>query len=342
MSTLATIAAGDSITNSRTDINNNFDALNTDKIETSVIDTDTAMAANSDAKIPSQKAVKTYIDTSGGLNASSTVRGIVELATSTEINSGSATGATGAGIAITPDQLVLSRYRNTITPNAGATITGATLPVPVYQNKTDNEVYACDANDTAATKFLGFAVSNSTNGNAITVQTGGVVGGFTGLDEGEKYYVQDAVGTIGTTPGTLEILVGEAISTTELVIMKGKRFLQGTTSFTSTTTTAITLGFRPSKIRIHAVCVSANQTAESHGGWTHGNNACVNLWHSPTGSAGGAGAEPAKAWFVEDSGGTTLHSGTVTTITDTGFTLDNTENSGGETVYIFWEAEGEL
>lgn len=65
MATITTIAAGDQITNSRTDINTNFANLNSDKIETSVIDTDTAMAANSDAKIPSQKAVKAYVDAGG-------------------------------------------------------------------------------------------------------------------------------------------------------------------------------------------------------------------------------------------------------------------------------------
>lgn len=62
MSTIVTINAGDLISSSRANINTNFSNLNTDKIETSVIDTDTALAANSDAKLPSQKAVKAYVD----------------------------------------------------------------------------------------------------------------------------------------------------------------------------------------------------------------------------------------------------------------------------------------
>lgn len=102
MSTIVTIAAGDQITNSRTDINSNFSALNTDKIETSVIDTDTAMAANSDAKIPSQKAVKTYIDTQGGANASTTARGVVEEATEAEVLAQTAAGGTGARLFVNP------------------------------------------------------------------------------------------------------------------------------------------------------------------------------------------------------------------------------------------------
>lgn len=66
MSTLTTIQATDLITNSRANINDNFAALNADKLETSVLDTDTTLAANSDSKVPTQKAVKAYVDAGGG------------------------------------------------------------------------------------------------------------------------------------------------------------------------------------------------------------------------------------------------------------------------------------
>ena len=65
MTSIQTIQSTDLITNSRADINQNFANLNSSKIETSVIDTDTTLAANSDSKIPSQKAVKAYIDAGG-------------------------------------------------------------------------------------------------------------------------------------------------------------------------------------------------------------------------------------------------------------------------------------
>lgn len=103
---------------------------------------------------------------------------------------------------------------------AGEAINGATLPVPVYQNITDNELYACDGNDTTKLAFIGFAVSNSTDGNPIGFQGNGIVSGFSGLDEGQLYYVQDAVGTIGTSIGTYPILVGRAITATEILILK--------------------------------------------------------------------------------------------------------------------------
>lgn len=62
MSTITVIQPDDLITNSRADLNNNFANLNSGKIETSVLDTDTTLAANSDAKIATQKAVKAYVD----------------------------------------------------------------------------------------------------------------------------------------------------------------------------------------------------------------------------------------------------------------------------------------
>jgi len=43
--------------------------LNADKVDSADLDTDGALAANSDVKIPSQKAVKTYADTQDALKA---------------------------------------------------------------------------------------------------------------------------------------------------------------------------------------------------------------------------------------------------------------------------------
>ena len=65
MSVLTTIASSDLITDSRAVINDNFTALNDEKIETSYLDTDSTLAANSDTKIPSQKAIRAYVDAGG-------------------------------------------------------------------------------------------------------------------------------------------------------------------------------------------------------------------------------------------------------------------------------------
>lgn len=105
MATITTINAGDNITDSRTVINTNFSNLNSDKIETSTLDTDTTLAANSDAKIPTQKAVKAYVDAGGNVNASTTGKGIVEEATQAEVDAGTATGGTSARLYVNPSTL---------------------------------------------------------------------------------------------------------------------------------------------------------------------------------------------------------------------------------------------
>ncbi len=84
MSTLVTIQGTDLPTNSRANINGNFELLNLEKVETSVIDTDTTLADNSNSKIPSQRAVKSYVDANVGFVASSeSTSGITHLLTTT-------------------------------------------------------------------------------------------------------------------------------------------------------------------------------------------------------------------------------------------------------------------
>lgn len=348
MSTIVTINGGDLPSNSRADINTNFSNLNTDKIETSVLDTDTTLAANSDAKIPSQKAVKAYVDTLGNVNASETAKGILEEATDAEVASGASTGGTGAKLAVTPAKLASSRYSPTRSVNAGATISGGTLPVPVYQNKTDNEFYACDGNDTAALKFLGFAISNGTDGNAMTVQFNGVVSGFSGLDEGEKYYVQDTVGTIGTTPGTYEVLVGIAISPTELLIQRGRRYANGVADFTDSGTTGtvstsvVTLGFRPSLIRATGFAQSPDFYLSS-GSWCNGIHKSVRAGIDESGAVSSVTSGSSQILKLTTSAGTDEWLVTITSVTDTGFTISAEQRLASPDPFsMSWEAMGEF
>lgn len=155
---------------------------------------------------------------------------------------------------------------------AGATINGATLPVPVYQNTTDNEYYACDGNNTAALKFQGFAISNSTDGNPINIQTSGIVSGWSGLDEGVSYWLSDTAGSIQNTPGTYPVLVGVAISPTELLIQKGKRVYaaNGGDVGTGSGNVVVTCGFRPTKISIYGVTAQTNSLATMTFNWFGG------------------------------------------------------------------------
>jgi len=128
MSTITSLNGTDGITtaNSMTKINTNFANLNTDKIETSVIDTDPSLAANSDAKLPSQKAVKAYVDAGGNVNASTTARGIVQEANTSQVNSGTGAGSTGARLFVNPSALgnIVSKVANGATTYDLSTASG--------------------------------------------------------------------------------------------------------------------------------------------------------------------------------------------------------------------------
>lgn len=305
MSTITTINASDTITASRSVINTNFSNLNTDKMETSVLDTDSSLSANSDAKVPSQKAVKAYVDAAGSID-------------------------TGLKQAMT----------------AGATISGATLPVPVYQNKTDNEVYGCKANDTNKLKFLGFGVTNGTDGNPIDVKLSGVVDGFTGLQEGEKHYVQDD-GTIGTSPGTYEVLVGIAISETALLIQKSTRRYHGTVTLTDAgnagqvTDTAVTTGFRPSVIRAHGF-INSPDAMIAHGTWLNGTYASIRVGVDESGASSSNAAESSYILKLVAADGTTVHwEITITSVTDTGLNIRATQQINAPSqLTVHYEIEG--
>jgi hypothetical protein len=143
---------------------------------------------------------------------------------------------------------------------AGETINGATLPVAVYQKTSDNEIYACDGNVQTALEYIGFAVSNGTDGNPINIQTKGIVSGFTGLAEGERYYVQDDK-TIGTTIGTYETMVGIAISETELLIMKGSFEYIGSATDTDSSSPFAPSITTPAVARIAIVDVFKNEAS---------------------------------------------------------------------------------
>ena len=229
----------------------------------------------------------------------------------------------------------------------GETLNGATLPVPTYIDSATGKVLACDGNDTTKIGFRGFALENGVLNDIKKIRAEGIVGGFSGLTAGLKYYVQDAVGTIGTTVGTYEVLVGIAISATEIIIMPGGKFASGTTTFSTTTTTTITTGFRPNRVTIFAVAHDGGTTETwggSQGGWTpYGGNSCIYFINNDsTGTAGGAGTS-ATAWKASQASGSAEYTGIIDTLSDTGFRLNSTKTgSPGGSVQIYWTAEGNI
>lgn len=208
MATITTINGSDNISTSDTVINTNFANLNSDKIETSVLDTDTALAANSDTKIPSQKAVKTYVDTQGGANASTTSRGIVEEATQAEINSDSAAGGTGARLFVNPSTLLGSKYikfggdgsDGALSIGSGTTTIDIAGALSITKNYTSISITGTGklafsnphaSGSIIVLKSQGAVTITSTNNPAIDVSSLGATGGAGSVSSG-------TAGTTGT------------------------------------------------------------------------------------------------------------------------------------------------
>jgi len=207
---------------------------------------------------------------------------------------------------------------------AGETISGDTLAVPVYQDTSDNKVYACDGNDLTKLKFLGFAITDADDTEDIKVQTNGIVGGFSGLSEGVYYYVQDTAGTIGTAKGTYECLVGIAISETELLILKNnKGEYRGSESFSDSIPSS-TVGNLTDTVTLPGYCTEAvvDITVSVVGGATFGGQIFVRRQGITTGN-----------WKSEEGGSniviTAVLSGYTITITVTGISSSPARSMSG-------------
>jgi microcystin-dependent protein len=188
MSTITTIQSSDLITNSRTDINTNFSNLNVDKIETSVLDTDTSLAANSDSKVATQKAVKTYIDTGGNPSG---FTGVV----SPYAGSSAPTGwllCNGAAVSRATYAALFAVCSTTFGIGDGST----TFNLPNLQNRipvgvgsaTKVATFASRSSDVITVTGLTNAANNEfQTGQAIVYHTSGSV--ITGLTNDTTYYL---------------------------------------------------------------------------------------------------------------------------------------------------------
>jgi hypothetical protein len=107
---------------------------------------------------------------------------------------------------------------------AAQTITGQATPQPVWIATSTNTVWltsaAGTASSTASSTFVGFSVSGASSGATTTIQLEGIVPGFSGLTRGMRYFAANTAGTISTTQGDNEVIVGTAISPTEIYLEK--------------------------------------------------------------------------------------------------------------------------
>lgn len=141
-------------------------------------------------------------------NSSTTVKGIVELATSAEVTAGTATGGTGAALVVTPDALASSAPTF-----SGANITGVIKTSADYHFSTvvtasanprgsysDSASSTISATQTAYTKFKEIQF-NDVAGTITATWTVSLVSGGTGTIYTKIYKNGSAVGAEKTTAG---------------------------------------------------------------------------------------------------------------------------------------------
>lgn len=104
---------------------------------------------------------------------------------------------------------------------------GETLAVNDYvyieMSSIAGRVYKTDADDTAKSSTawgIGFVVTGATIGNPVEIRTEGVMSGFTSLTAGALYYASGTAGGVTAVKPANALLVGIAISTTEILINK--------------------------------------------------------------------------------------------------------------------------
>ena len=85
----------------------------------------------------------------------------------------------------------------------------------LYSN---GRAYPCEATTLTTLACLGLATTDAQAGEEVTVQTSGIVTGFSNLVVGAKYYVQDTPGQIGPTPGTHQKIIGLGTSAQDLLV----------------------------------------------------------------------------------------------------------------------------
>ena len=168
----------------------------------------------------------------------------------------------------------------------GEAINALATPQAVYKD-TDGLIYKTDANVAGKIRFFGFAKvgENVNSGEVIKVIVEGKVDGFTGLTSGQFVYLTDTPGSISHTASTTTVIrVGIAVSTTEILILKGQKNITGSLSKSCSTTainTTVTVGFRPRIIYVFSA-LRGNDSGSCNGEPTM----CSSAW-SDSASQGG-------------------------------------------------------
>lgn len=218
-------------------------------------------------------------------------------------------------------------YQEVVDLTAGENVDGSTTPQAVYVSdgtggRTAGRYYKSDANDTSngATKFIGFAIGNVTTGNTGQVVINGKVSSFSGLTQGLPIYLSPTAGSVTQTKPTgtdQAILVGDALSATELLITNKLKINIQNITVSSSSNTTVTLGWPPRYVEVIAHTGGASHNT-SHGYSDGTNNFCIyNI-----GSNSNHGTSSSLAWNTRDNTATSSGSDGTITFSTTGYVVD--------------------
>lgn len=292
------------------------------------LDTDGTLAANSDTKVATQKATKTYADAlaiAGSPNASTTAKGIVEEATQAEYDARTATGGTSARLFVNPSTVRGILY-NDYAADAGANDTYTITVTPAPTAYVTGQVYVFKAN----TVNTGAATLNVNSLGAKTIV--------------KNYNVTLTDGDIKANQivevvydGTNFQLLSPISSITGLSNGATSRDLS---TASGTQTIAHGLGVAPRKVDLFVKFGRGTTTpelAESKGQWVSGYENCI-FSNFVQGSAPTFSTNTTSVYIVAN-GGTWTYSGLVT-VDATNITITWTKGgSPSGSAIILWEAQ---
>tara|TARA_R100000501_G_C2624692_1_gene118013 strand:- start:515 stop:1294 length:780 start_codon:yes stop_codon:yes gene_type:complete len=232
---------------------------------------------------------------------------------------------------------------------SGEAIDASSTPIAVFFDSADNsEAKIADSGADATAIFHGFVdgAQNVGDNVAVFVNTGQFVDGFSGLTAGDDIYLSTS-GAIANTAGTVELPIGQAISTTEIWVPPTRKIAQGQGTRTSgegagNETITHNLGVLPRLIKIVFTAYrSSSQAAMTTGvGTANGPASESCIWNkedkfqiNPLGQTAG------QIIHTEFSNGTAAWEATVSSVTPTTVVL-NFGTASDHTLYYQYEIHG--
>lgn len=164
----------------------------------------------------------------------------------------------------------------------------------------------------------GLVLNQAITNNAEVINRG-VIGGFSGLTKGDKYFLSSTAGSLSTTGDGKE--VGIAVSTTQIKLRESQP-LVASDAITVTTTTGsqkVNCGFRPTKITLLASAMSTSYTCVMNAVWQDG---AIVGW----GVGGNTNNWSLNPRLYDGSSATDYLTFSITSVTEQGFTISWTES----------------